>query len=134
MKNPTLKQIKEMYPEGCEVACVLNEQDKQIVKHDKIINGRDSFGLIGQYNITLWTVFSGFATITKEAPKSSFDNMFPDPDSEIQRIVKEYNLQPLKLSPQNKNIKNDFNKAFNNKLEQMKEELIRDLINYIDKL
>jgi Glu-tRNA(Gln) amidotransferase subunit E-like FAD-binding protein len=130
MKNPTLKQIKEMYPEGCEVACVLNEQDKQIVKHDKIINGRDSFGLIGQYNITLWTVFSGFATITKEAPKSSFDNMFPDPDSEIQRIVKKYNLQPLKLSSQTESIA----EAFNNKLEQIKKQLNFDVINYIDKL
>jgi hypothetical protein len=130
MKNPTLEQIKEMYPEGCEVACVIARHDKQIVKHDAIIMEKDSFKLNGPFNVSLWTFSRGFAIITKEAPKSSFDNMFPDPDSEIQRIVKKYNLQPLKLSSQTESIA----EAFNNKLEQMKEELIRDLINYIDKL
>jgi hypothetical protein len=38
------------------------------------------------------------------------------------------------MSTQNKNIKKDFNKVFNNRLEKMKEELIIDLIKYMDSL
>jgi hypothetical protein len=147
MKNPTLQQIKEMYPEGCEVACVYTLSDKRIVKYSDLYESRaGGFYLIMNKKDDVFLFSKNpdrFATITKTAPKSLIEQkieelkqmkIIPPPESEIQRIIKEYELNPLKLSPQNKNIKNDFNKAFNNRLQKMKEELIIDLIKYIDSL
>jgi hypothetical protein len=132
MKNPTLEQIKEMYPEGCEVSCAITNNDYATVKHDFIRSHHLGDFYINHGNfVHLYCKNSKkFATITKPAPKS----LIKEPDSEMQRILKEYELKPLKLSPQNKNIKKDFNKVFNNRLEKMKEELIIDLIKYIDSL
>jgi hypothetical protein len=132
MKNPTLEQIKERYPEGCEVACVYTLSDKRIVKYSDLYESRaGGFYLIMNKKDDVFLFSKNpdrFATITKEAPKSSFDNMFPDPDLEIQRIVKKYNLQPLKLSPQTESIA----EALKNKIEQIEKKLNFDIINYIN--
>ena len=74
----TLEEIKERYPEGCEVASVLQPNDKQILIHDDIkityVNGVvNRVTLIGIHGVHLWNKTSGFATIIKPAPESKQD-------------------------------------------------------------
>jgi hypothetical protein len=141
MKNPTLEQIKKRYPEGCEVACVYTLSDKRIVKYSDLYESRaGGFYLIMNKKDDVFLFSKNpdrFATITKEAPKSLIEKKIealkqmkisPTPDSEIQRIVKKYNLQPLKLSSQTESIA----EALKNKIEQIEKHLNFDVINYIN--
>ena len=75
----TLEEIKERYTEGCEVHCVVQSSDKQIVNHKDIricigLNGvQNTIKLIGKNQVHLWCENYGFATITKPAPESKQD-------------------------------------------------------------
>lgn len=123
MKNPTIKEIKEMFPEGCEVHCAWNPKDKGVVNYNTL--RKDSKGdafFLNNNTIYLFDWFRDtFATIIKPAPENFSKIVFFDPKKEMQTFVRE-------------DAKKDFNKAFNNKLDKMKEELIRDLIKYMDSI
>mgnify|MGYP003624745716 CR=1 FL=1 len=61
----TLEEIKERYPEGCEVECILNKQ-KSIVKHSEIRDNGFYFYLNnGLSCIYLYNEVEGFANTIK---------------------------------------------------------------------
>jgi hypothetical protein len=70
----TLEHIKERFPKGCEVSCVVRSEDKGIVKHDCLIRYhaqdvyfRNEKGVdVFLYNADT----KEFATITKPAPEN----------------------------------------------------------------
>jgi hypothetical protein len=78
----TLEEIKERYPEGCEVRCAMDKKDKEIVLHDKIyIN---TYGSCYFNNMCLYfNVNNEFATITKPAPESKQDKPKRYKDKEV---------------------------------------------------
>tara|TARA_R110000824_G_scaffold34903_4_gene110134 strand:+ start:442 stop:870 length:429 start_codon:yes stop_codon:yes gene_type:complete len=119
MKNPTLEQIKEMYPEGCEVYCDITNKDKQIVSHE-LIRGHNAgyWYLNDRYFVNLYcATLKQFATITKPAPESK-KTAYP---------INDYMKIPLKdrekiifFGSTNKTIKpknNDLEKAIVNLIE-----------------
>tara|TARA_R110000824_G_scaffold34903_1_gene110114 strand:+ start:1976 stop:2188 length:213 start_codon:yes stop_codon:yes gene_type:complete len=62
MKQVTVKELREMYPEGCKVSCALDSSTKGIVKHDKINrlpNG--SYYIVNDefLNVYLWSIGTG---------------------------------------------------------------------------
>tara|TARA_R110000851_G_scaffold117621_4_gene244483 strand:- start:9086 stop:9310 length:225 start_codon:yes stop_codon:yes gene_type:complete len=66
MKKVSVKELREMYPDGCEVSCALdrstNSSTKAIVKHDKINrlpNG--SYYIVNDefLNVYLWSIGTG---------------------------------------------------------------------------
>ena len=73
----TLEEIKERYPEGCEVECVIIGDDFSIVKHSLIVEDAGDFYIYNGYikeEVFLYTTFGDvFATITKPAPESKQD-------------------------------------------------------------
>ena len=79
MKTPTLEEIKEMYPEGCEISCATRDIDKIIVKHNDIVIDHDekSFYLSKKNNNNSYFLYytNGstytYAKITKPAPQES---------------------------------------------------------------
>jgi|TARA_R110000822_G_scaffold6851_4_gene28599 hypothetical protein len=69
----TLEQIKERYPEGCEVACPFFLGDTQII-HQKEIS-KDIAGSFYTHDVYLYhSIKNIFATIINPAPESSQEN------------------------------------------------------------
>jgi hypothetical protein len=68
----TLEEIKERYPEGCEVECVITGGDYAIVKHSMIIEDAGDFYIYNggiKEEVFLYVTFGDkFAEITKPAP------------------------------------------------------------------
>lgn len=75
IKNPTIEQIKKMYPEGCEVECALTPRDIVIVKHDEIRKYHVSNDIFIKSKNKFYYLYSesentyNYAEITKPAPK-----------------------------------------------------------------
>ena len=81
----TLEDIKERYPEGCMIACVLDD-DKVIVNYNKIrYNGFWYYIITDHSNINyyLHSEANGFAKITKPAPESKQDKPKRYKDKEV---------------------------------------------------
>jgi hypothetical protein len=68
----TLEQIKERFPEGCEVACAIDNIDKGIVKYKDIRLDKDGFYLFeDDDHVYLFDIEENkFADITNPAPKN----------------------------------------------------------------
>ena len=68
----TLEQIKEMYPNGCEVSCLANPNNKAIVKHSELF-GEEVYYLhcFKKHLIALYSKDYGFAKITKPSPTNN---------------------------------------------------------------
>jgi hypothetical protein len=69
----TLKEIKELYPEGCGVECVITGGDFTIIKHSEIQEDKGDFYVFNK-NIhnevyLYFATDNDFATITKPAPE-----------------------------------------------------------------
>jgi hypothetical protein len=65
----TLEQIKERYPEGCEVACPFDLMDKEIIYHKDII--KDIVGSFRINNVYLYhSIKNSFAIIINPAPEN----------------------------------------------------------------
>ena len=80
MKTPTLKEVKNRFPEGCEVQDWAG--DTEIVKHSRIVEYSSSLIKLTRSNevsIHLWTKDSGWAKIKrmpKPKSKPNFDPFF----------------------------------------------------------
>ena len=62
MKKVSVRELKEMYPDGCEVSCALDSSTKAIVNHDKIIrmpNGSYYVVNDNDMNVYLWSIGTG---------------------------------------------------------------------------
>jgi hypothetical protein len=73
----TLKQIKEAYPEGCQVRCALEASDRGVVIQNDIKQDKDAFYfklVNGKYIYLYNSVTNEFATIIKQAPKKDMKN------------------------------------------------------------
>jgi hypothetical protein len=69
----TLEQIKERFPEGCEVSCVVRSKDKGIVIHNYIKQYRYGFYFEPVKNELIYLysdLNKEFAFITKPAPEN----------------------------------------------------------------
>jgi hypothetical protein len=70
----TLEQIKERFPEGCEVSCAVRSKDKGIVKHESLIKVREEvIYFINEKNANVFLYEADqktFATIINPATKN----------------------------------------------------------------
>ena len=69
----TLEEIKELFPEGCEVSCALEASDKGLVIHNDIKELENGFSIDlikDKYICLYYYPLNQFATITKPAPEN----------------------------------------------------------------
>jgi hypothetical protein len=77
----TLEEIKELFPEGCEVSCALEASDKGLVIHNDIKELENGFSIDlikDKYICLYYYPLNQFATITKPAPKNQLSKYHVD--------------------------------------------------------